>query len=83
VNELCVGATLVAGGIVGGLVGGLLSAYWWDFPPEDVETYGDYIVPFYAGLGGIIGLIASGVLVAVVGAIFFGRCPRGPLDEDA
>ena len=68
-RERTVAAVLVFGGITGGIIGGLLSAYWWDFPPDDVENYGDFIVPLYAILGAIIGLLAGGLLVAVGAAI--------------
>jgi len=81
VRERTVAAVLITGGIAGGLIGGLLSAYWWDFPPGDVETYGDFIVPLYATLGAIIGLLAAGLLAAVAAAIQELR-GRAALDDD-
>lgn len=68
-RERTVAAILVTGGIVGGLVGGLLAAYRWDFGSDETGPYGDFIVPFYAGLGAIVGLLAGGLLVAVGAAI--------------
>jgi hypothetical protein len=76
-NQAVVAGVLLVGGVVGGIVGGLLSAYWWDFPGEDVETYGDFIVPFYTTLGAVVGLLAAGLLIAIVGAIRERR-RRGP-----
>jgi MFS family permease len=69
VRERTIAAVLLLGGVIGGLVGGLLSAYWWDFPPEDVKNYGDFIVPFYATMGAIGGLIVAGLVIAL-GAAF-------------
>jgi MFS family permease len=76
VRQGVVAGVLVAGGAVGGLVGGLLSKYWWDFESEEVEKYGWVIVPFYATLGAIIGLILAGLLLAVADAVYFERRRR-------
>ena len=68
---------ILGGGIVGGLVGGLLSAYWWDFPPED-DAYDEYVVPFYATLGAIIGLFGAALLVGLTIVLLAARPRRGP-----
>jgi MFS family permease len=62
---LRVGATLVACTVAGGLAGGLLSAYWWDFPPDDVETWRTATIVLYSALGAIAGLLIGGLLVGL------------------
>jgi len=61
---MVVAVAIVGGGIVGGLVSGVLSAYWWNFPPED-DAYDVYIVRFYATLGAIIELFGAAILVGL------------------
>ena len=77
-----VAGTILGGGIVGGLVGGLLSAYWWDFPPED-DAYDSVTVPFYAVLGAVIGLFGAAALVGLVIVVLSAWPRRGvPSPED-
>ena len=70
-----VAAAIVGGGIAGGLIGGLLSAYWWDFPPED-DAYDVYVVPLYATLGAIVGLFGTAMLVGLAIVLLSARARR-------
>ena len=71
------GLAIAAGGVVGALTGALLTAYWWDFPPEDLIDYSHpggprsdkgLLVAFYSALGVVGGLVIVGFLIAVVSA---------------
>jgi hypothetical protein len=64
---------IFAGGVLGAVTGGLLAKYWWDFPPEDVETYGFLIVPVYAVVGAVVGLLGSALLVGAIATVVWGR----------
>lgn len=66
---LRIAAALVACTVAGGLAGGLLSAYWWDFPPDDMETWRTATIVLYSALGAIAGLFIGGLLVALTLAV--------------
>jgi MFS family permease len=72
-----IGIALVAGAVVGGLTGGLLSAYWWDFEPDELLDYSDpngpssvkgWVVAFYSALGAVVGLVIVGFLMTAISA---------------
>ena len=57
---------LAASVVVGGVLGGLLSAYWWDFPPEDMERWRTETIAFYTAVGAFIGPIVAAPSIAVI-----------------
>jgi ABC-type branched-subunit amino acid transport system permease subunit len=66
-------AMLAASGIVGGIAGWLLSAYWWDWPPEDLMTCcpphedKSFVIWLYSFIGVVTGLFIGAFLVVLAG----------------
>lgn len=60
-------ASIVIGCVViGGVLGWALTAYWWNFGPDEHGPFPAFITPFYVALGGFLVLLASGVALGVV-----------------